>query len=120
MERKMERLVLILEGVALITALILILVDYKLKGDLTELYAKMEAALERGQKLFAENSDTGNDPVRLRTGDMVGNVSPLETSASNGVAGQNGQPKARRTSAAKRSRGNGNTAVSQPDKPLGT
>lgn len=120
MDRKMERLVLILEGVALVTALILILVDYKLKNDLTDLYAKMEVALERGQKLFAENGDSGSDSVRLRAGDLVGNVSPLETSASNGMAGQNGQSKTRGASAAKRSRGNRDTAVSQPDKPLGT
>jgi hypothetical protein len=120
MDRKMERLVLILEGVALITALILILVDYKLKNDLTDLYQKMEVALARGQKLFDQDGNSGSDPVLLRPGDLVGNVSPLETTDHIGVAGQNGKPKARRSPTAGRSRGNGDKAVSESDKPMGT
>lgn len=120
MDRKMERLVLILEGIALVTALILILVDYKLKGDLTELYAKMEATLERGQKLFGENASTHLDSVRLRTGDLASDVSPVETSIDNGVAAQNGKPPTRSASPAKRSGRTGNKAVSDPDKQVGT
>ena len=120
MDRKMERLVLILEGVALITALILILVDYKLKNDLTDLYQKMEVALERGQKLFDEDTNTGSDSMRVRPGNLVGNVSPLETSARPSVAGQNGKPPNGRATPAKRSRGNGNTAIPKPDKQMGT
>jgi hypothetical protein len=120
MERKAERLVLILEGVALLTALILILVDYKLKNDLVELYGKMEAALERGQKLFGQDANTGSDSLRVRSGDLVGNVSPLETSANTGATSQNGQPTAaNRRAPAKRSGRAGNKEIPHTDKQMG-
>jgi hypothetical protein len=119
MDRKAERLVLILEGIALLTALILILVDYKLKNDLVELYGKMEVALERGQKLFGENANPGSNSLRVPDSPMVDNVSRLETSDSPSVAGSNGKPKARGTAATRRSGRAGDKAISRTDKPLG-
>jgi hypothetical protein len=120
MDRKAERLVLILEGIALVTALILILVDYKLKNDLTELYAKMEATLADGQKLFAKDAGTSGDSLRLRSGDLVGNGPTVEKATDTGLAGQNGKPPTRSASPAKRSRRVGDKAVSDDGKQMGS
>lgn len=120
MEQKVQRLVLALQGIALVTALVLILVDYKLKNDLVDLYKKMEDALARGQKLFGQNVDTGSDTGDVRSSHLVGAGSGLETPASPSVAEQNGQPETNGRASAKRSRRAGDKAVSDADKQVGS
>lgn len=122
---KTRRLILALEGIAILTALVLILVDYKLKNDLVDLYKKMEVALENGRKLMGPEFATDIDTSRLRAGPMVDNAPTLETPdypSPNFPVEPNGEgpgPTAKR-SPAKRSGRNGNQAVPESDKPVGT
>lgn len=118
MESKAHRLVMILEAVAIVTAAILILVDYKLKNDLVELYKRMEATLEDGRKLFGKDYLADLDTSGLHAGPLVGDAPTVETSASPVTDNQNGT--AVKRPVAKRSRRVGNTEVSQPDKPVGS
>lgn len=112
-----------LEGLAIVTALVLILVDYKLKNDLVDLFKRMEAALEDGRKLLGPQFAANVDLDSVRPGNMVGNASPVETSASNGSAEGLGlthktaPPKRETTVRARRTRG---TPVPRPDNPVGS
>jgi hypothetical protein len=118
---KTARLVLILEAIAITTALILILVDYKLKNDLVVLYKKMEAALENGRKLFGESFGAGIDTSGLQHGPMVDNSTWLETPIVRNPDNANGQAAAADYKPpANRNRGNRNPQVPKPDKPVGS
>lgn len=121
MEDKARKLVMALETLALVTAAILILVDYKLKQDLMGLYQKLEAALNDAKKYFGEDYFAARDPGGVHTGDLVGNAPTVEEKPSDSQASQNGQPKppARRRTPANRSGGNRDSAVSGPDNAVG-
>jgi hypothetical protein len=117
---KTQRLILALETLAILTAAVLILVDYKLKNDLVDLYRKMEATLKHGESLFGENAATPLDSMRVRPGSLVDNRATVETGPGDNVAAQNGQPKTRRAQPANRDRRTRDKAVSDPDKQVGT
>lgn len=116
MEDKTRKLVLILEGIAIITATVLILVDYKLKNDLMDLYVKMERALKNGETIYS----AGIDPGLLRPGNMVRDAATVETRAANGTIHADSKPGPRgKRPSPERNRGNGNTTIPKPDNPVG-
>jgi hypothetical protein len=119
MEQKAQRLIMALEAIALITAAILILVDYKLKNDLVDLYKKMEVALENERLLLGADHSPASGNSAVRAGDLVDYDPPMEASASSGTTGANGKTEPRKRAPANRSRRNGNTAVPDIDKPVG-
>jgi hypothetical protein len=118
MEDKTRKLVLALEGLALATALILILIDYKLKNDLVALYRRMEESLADGQKLFANSipdSDTGSIP-----GSNVVAASPaMETATHTSSPSPNGKTSVRQRTPAKRDRRTGDTPIPRSDNTVG-
>jgi hypothetical protein len=116
---KTARLVLILEAIAITTALILILVDYKLKNDLVALYKKMEVALEDGRKLFGESFGAGIDTSSLQRGSVVDDTAWLETPIVRDTPAGNGQAARDSKPPAQRSGRNRNTQVPKPDKQVG-
>lgn len=118
---KTRKLVLILEGVAIVTALVLILVDYKLKNDLMDLYRKMEKALENGRKILGPEFGAGIDTGRLPTRAMARDAATVETRNPFGTAVEYDQPEtATGNGAPKRQGRNGYTEVPKPDKQVGT
>lgn len=120
MEEKARKLVVVLEGIALLTALILILVDYKLKNDLVALYQKMEATLENGKKLFGESYFADFDSSGLRTGSVVDHGSTMEATASASSTNTNGKNEASARPTPKRSRRAGGSEVPRPDNTVGS
>jgi len=119
---KTRKLILALEGVAIITALVLILVDYKLKNDLIDLYRKMERALADGQKILGSEFGSNIDIGGLRAGLLVDNAPTVEAAngtGPTGIVGQNGQAKTARRATPKRSGRVGNPPFSESDKPVG-
>lgn len=122
MEAKAQRLLLVLETLALLTAGILILIDYKLKQDLVTLTRNVESALEDARKLFPQDTGAGSDSSDLHTGNLVDNGPPMETGPDTGKSGQNGKTPAipRTRTPAKRSGGNRNTPVPGLDNPVGS
>jgi hypothetical protein len=110
---------LILEAIAITTALILILVDYKLKNDLVALYKKMEVALDDGRKLFGESFGAGIDTSGLQRSPVVDNTAWLETPIVRDTPAGNGQAARDSKPSAKRSGRNRDTQISEPDKQVG-
>jgi hypothetical protein len=117
-----RKLLLALETVAIVTALILILVDYKLKNDLVELYKKMEAALIDGRQIFGPDFAAGIDPGAIRGGDMVRATPPVEKRPADKPGNANGQakPAARKRTPPVSQRRDRNSTVPKPDKQVGT
>jgi hypothetical protein len=116
---KANRLVLILEGVALLTALVLILVDYKLKNDLVTLYRKMETSIAEARQYLGENFGAGIDTSNLSGGSLVRDAASMETAANPNLGEANGKaPRAPKTTSPKRSGGVRNPTIPQPDKPV--
>lgn len=116
---KTNRLVLILEGVALLTALVLILVDYKLKNDLVMLYRKMEESIHEARQYLGENFGAGIDTSGLSGSSLVRDGTTVETAASPSVAQGNGKaPRASKSTSPVSSRGKRNPAIPHPDKPV--
>jgi hypothetical protein len=115
-----RKLILALEGVAIVTALVLILVDYKLKNDLVDLYKKMEAALADGRQIFGPQFAPGIDTSSLRASPMVRPTSPVETGAGGEADNRNGKagPASRRGTPANRKGRNRDITIPEPDKPL--
>lgn len=110
---------LILEGLALAVATILILVDYKLKNDLVEMYKKMEGCLADGKQFFSENGFAPIDTSGLRPGPMDGYDSSLEKAIVAGAGNGNGPSAAAGKSSSKRGGRIGNTQIPESDKPVG-
>lgn len=102
------------------TALVLILVDYKLKNDLVDLYKKMEKALADGQRILGTDFGSGIDIGGVRSGNMVRPTAPMETPTVPNLANPNGKPPAAtgKPNPANRARRNRDNAISEPDKPL--
>jgi hypothetical protein len=111
-----------LELLAVSVAAILILIDYKLKRDLVELFARIESAIETGNKLYGTYTANASSDTDIRDGVVVGDNPPMETPDVHkpGTAGsQNGHPRGRNTTA-HNSRGTRNTTVPDADKPMGS
>ena len=117
---KTRRLILALEGIAIVTALVLILVDYKLKNDLVDLYKKMEKALADGQRILSADFGAGIDLGSVRSGNMVRTATPMETTTVSDLGDSNGKPPAAtgKPNPANRARRDRNNPVPKPDKPL--
>lgn len=118
---KTRNLLLALELIAVTVAGILILIDYKLKRDLLELFARIEAAIETGNRLYSQDTDNANGDSSVPGSFVVGDNPTVETpnvpEQSNGHGSQraaNGQ-----YTTAKRNRGTGNTQIPDVDKPVG-
>ena len=116
---KTARLVLILEAIAITTALILILVDYKLKNDLVTLYKKMEVALENGRKLLGESFGSGIDTSGLQRSSVVDDTTWLETPVVRKQSNADDQA-ANSNRPANRNGRNRNPQVPKPDKQVGS
>jgi len=120
---KLRRLLLALEGLAIATALVLVLVDYKLKNDLVDLFKKLEATIDEGKRYFGESFGAAVDIGAIRSGDLVGTATSMEKTANASPAAstrQNGKrPAAKRTSA-DRGRGIGSAPVPGPDNTVGS
>jgi hypothetical protein len=119
MERT-RKLVLILEGLAIGVAVVLILVDYKLKNDLVDLYKKMEGTLERGRQSFGETASTADSPSGVHTGSLVDNVARLETSAYAGASNGDSPAKANSRTPADRRKRIGDPQIPESGKQMGS
>lgn len=107
---------------AVSVAAILILIDYKLKRDLVQLFARIESAIETGNRIYGTGTtDTASDPD-IRDGFVVGNNPTMETTnvpGKDATGSQNGHPRSRNTTA-NRNGGTRNTKVPSTDKPMGS
>lgn len=110
---------LILEGLALAVATVLILVDYKLKNDLVELYKKMEGTLADGKQFFSENSPAPVDNAGLRDGPRAGDAARLEKATVASTGNGNGSTAAIGNTPAKRNGRTRNTQIPESDKQVG-
>jgi hypothetical protein len=121
MEDKTRKLIIALELVALVTAGILILIDYKLKQDLLKLFERIESAIETGNRLYSQDPDFSADTSRVPRGSMVGDNPPMETSASATAhrANGSGKPRASRGKATDSSRGTRDTPIQESSESVG-
>jgi hypothetical protein len=117
---KTKKLLLILEGLALIVATILILVDYKLKNDLVDLYRKMEGTLERGKEFYSEVDNSLDHLGRVRPSTLVRDGTTLETATANHASNGNGKTASSRATSAKRNGRIGNTPLPESDHGVGS
>jgi hypothetical protein len=112
---------LILEAVAIVTALLLILVDYKLKNDLMDLYKKMERALADGRQILGSEFGSGIDTSSLRASPLVRDAAPVETGNDGYTYNANSKPEpSGRKTEPKRTRRDGYTEIPKPDKQVGS
>lgn len=124
MEDKTRKLLLALELVAILTAAILILVDYKLKRDLVELTKNVEGAIEQARQLYSQESpsaDTADNPGGLHSSHLVDNAAGMEAPIHLDETSQNGNAKTvqRARTTPKRNGGTRNTTVPRPDNAVG-
>jgi hypothetical protein len=118
---KTRRLVLALEGLALVVATVLILVDYKLKNDLVDLYRKMEGSLERGRQFMGQEPISPADTNGVRTGDMASNDASLEAAVAHQSTNGNGSTRGTNNgTTAKRSGRTGSAPLPKFDNGLGS
>lgn len=78
-EDKTRRLLLIVEALAIGTAAILILVDYKLKQDLVALFRQIEAAMNYESRLYDANAANPDSYSAVFGNAVVGNNPIVET-----------------------------------------
>jgi hypothetical protein len=119
MEAKMRKLVMALEALAILTAAILILVDYRLKNELVDLYKKLEATIKHGKQVFGENAGPDPGANSLRDSSHVDRNPLVEASA---IPSTGESPDAARTSkrqSANRNGRNRDKAVPGPDNQVG-
>jgi hypothetical protein len=122
MEEKTRKLLLTLELLAIATAAILILIDYKLKQDLLKLFERIETAIGTEQHLFDANTSKPGNSSNIPGSPMVGDNTIMETSDIPDSANGHG---ASRQATSKRAAANGNgrtrnTTIPDPDKSMGT
>ncbi len=118
---KSRRLLLALEGLALLVATVLILVDYKLKNDLVDLYKKMEGTLERGRQFMGQDTISVADTADVRSGNMVDDGPLLETPANrNESNGSSPASRTRKRASANGSAGIGRAPIPRFDNGLGS
>lgn len=82
LEIKTRRLVLSLEILAILIGALLILIDYKLKHDLVKLFERIEASIERGRRVYGEDSTINPDPSGIPANPLVADNPRMEASAS--------------------------------------
>lgn len=104
-----------LEILALITAAVLILIDYKLKQDLIKLFERIESGIEAANRLHTQDSRINTDTGNIPSGSMVGDNPGMETAASDAANSPNGASRktANKRTPANGSRGTRNQAVSE-------
>jgi hypothetical protein len=109
---KPRRLLLALELVALLVAAVLILVDYKLKQDLLDMFRRIEMDINHAWKLSGKERGGDSDTGWISTGPLVDNDAAMETPAGPGAPAQNGDAgNAHRRAPARRSGRNGDTGI---------
>lgn len=99
---------------------ILILIDYKLKRDLVDLFARIEAAIETGNRLYDTDTAHTYSGADIRDSTVVGNNPTVETAdvpKQSNPDGENGH-KANGYVPTQRSRGTRNKTVPGTDKPV--
>jgi hypothetical protein len=121
-EVKTRNLLVMLELLAVTVAGILILIDYKLKRDLVELFARIESAIETGNKLYDTFAANNSSDTNLRDGTVVGDNPPMETPdvRKPGNTGSTNRGTAGKQSASNGSGGTRNTPVQGPGKSMGS
>lgn len=119
---KMRKLLLTLELIALIVSAILILIDYRLKKDVLQLFMKVERKIDQAIPLLSPAGDIASHPVDVLPGNLVANDAGMETANGHHPASAAGgtEPGPGASEPAKRARGTRNTGVPKPDKPVGT
>lgn len=120
MEAKTRNLILTLEILALATAGILILIDFKLKKDLLALFIRIEEKIAHGEQTLADTSRVATADS-VHSGSMVADTSRMEAPNVDDSSSANGS---RPTAAsnrprAKRSTGTRSAPVSESDKSVG-
>jgi hypothetical protein len=105
MEIKTRKLMITLELLALITAAVLILIDYKLKQDLLRLFGRIETAIETANRLHSQDADVSNDTGDIPDSSLVGADPTVEAATGNTKAGTGGPV---RKTANQRTAANGN------------
>lgn len=122
MEDKTRKLVMVLEAVALVTAGILILIDYKLKQDLLRLFERIESAIETGNRLFPQDASERPNPSRVPTDTVVGD-NPRVGTPTNGQSANGSTRSKPRPSRGKATNGSGGTRdseIPESSKPVGS
>jgi hypothetical protein len=123
MEDKTRKLLMTLEYLALVVSILLVLIDYKLKRDLLQLFIQIERDLYGKQP--EPDSDGGNStgPDNLRAGNLVANDTGMETPGVANAPGAAGEPGpgagGGNGTRPKRSAGTRNTPVQVTDKQVG-
>lgn len=80
-EDKTRRLLLIVEVLAIGTAAVLILIDYKLKQDLVALFRQIEAAMNYESRLYSANAGNPDSYSVVFDSSLVGDNPPVEKTA---------------------------------------
>src|SRR5882762_9159526 len=81
MEIKTRKLMIALELLAIVTAAVLILIDYKLKQDLLKLFERIESAIETANGLHNQDAGLSADTGGIPGGSVVGDYPIMETPA---------------------------------------
>lgn len=120
-EDKTRRLLLIVEMLAIGTAALLILIDYKIKQDLVALFKQIEAAMTYESRLYSANAGNPDSYSAVFDGSLVGDNSTVETPIADSAdkpdpAGQ--KPADKRKSPVNRTGARGK-AIQDPDKSVG-
>lgn len=77
-EDKTRRLLLIVEALAIGTAALLILIDYKIKQDLVALFRQIEAAMTYESRIYSANAGNPDSYSAVFGGAMVGDHPTME------------------------------------------
>jgi len=121
MDDKNRKLFITLELVALAVSFLLVLIDYKLKRDLLDLFIKIERELY-GRQDASKESPRSADSAGVRASRMVDHSTGVEAENSAPMAEQNGSAKPANQNgkaAPKRSTGARNQAIPGNGKPVG-
>jgi len=119
MEERPRGLVIALVYVALVTSALLVLIDYKLKRDLLDMFRHIQEEIDRGQKLYRSPPDRDPDTDGVRTTDLVGNASPVEASNGDKPPSAPRVPEGDRAKATQRGRRTRDQTVFGPDNQVG-
>jgi len=91
MDEKTKKLLVTLEVLALVVSLLLILIDYKLKGDLLSLFKRIE------RDLYGREDSSPPEPPKpagnagVRSSDLLDNPAGVEETSSSPLASPNGR-----------------------------
>ena len=115
---KTKKLLIALELLALATSVILVLIDYRLKQDLLNLFRRIEAGIETASGLLGKDPNFSPDTSGLSGSPLVGDNPIVEATASHSKAPANGAGRktANRRTPANGSGGAGSPQISESDK----